>query len=138
MTELTEVTIPASLLEQQVTLTTTITTINSELETLATKRHEAETSLARINRAVAYLRGEIIPIERPAGGSGTRRPMSQAGKDAIRAGLLASAARKREAAATAAASAANQPAQIVPDASVSTPAPVPPAETKAAKKRAGK
>jgi hypothetical protein len=119
MTELTEVTIPASLLEQQVTLTTTITTINSELETLATKRHEAETSLARINRAVAYLRGEIIPIERPAGGTGPRRPMSPEARENIRQGLLASAARKKAAAAGTVA-----PAPQI-DSQESAPAPAP-------------
>jgi succinylarginine dihydrolase len=134
MTTNVAVTIPQELTDQQTTLTTTITSIDTEMEKLANQRHEAEQSLARINRAVGYLKGEIIPVERPAGGIGARRPMSQAGKDAIRAGLLASSARKK----AAAASAASPTAQIVADAPTPVAVPDPLPESPKAAKKGGK
>jgi hypothetical protein len=138
MTTNVAVTIPQELTDQQTTLTTTITSIDTEMEKLANQRHEAEQSLARINRAVGYLKGDIIPVERPAGGVGTRRPMSEQGKQNIRTALIAAAARKREAAATAAASAATLPAPVVSEPSAPTPAPDPLPKTVSAKKGAGK
>ena len=139
MTTNVAVTIPQELTDQQTTLTTTITSIDTEMEKLANQRHEAEQSLARINRAVGYLKGEeIIPVERPAGGIGARRPMSEQGKQNIRTALIAAAARKREAAATAAASAASPTAQIVADAPTPVAVPDPLPKTVSAKKGAAK
>ena len=138
MTTNVAVTIPQELTDQQTTLTTTITSIDTEMEKLANQRHEAEQSLARINRAVGYLKGEIIPVERPAGGVGTRRPMSEQGKQNIRTALIAAAARKREAAATTAASAVSAAAPVESQPSVPVPAADPLPETKAAKKGAAK
>ena len=138
MTTNVAVTIPQELTDQQTTLTTTITSIDTEMEKLANQRHEAEQSLARINRAVGYLKGEIIPVERPTGGVGTRRPMSEQGKQNIRTALIAAAARKREAAATAAASAASPTAQIVADAPTPVAVPDPLPESPKAAKKGGK
>jgi hypothetical protein len=122
MTSMTAVEIPQSLIDQQSSLNSTISTIETEIQKLTGQKLEAQASLSRIIRAIGYLKGEIIPLERPAGGVGTRKPMSEAGKAAIRAGLLASAARKREA--LAAVSAASQAPQIVPEQSAPVPAPV--------------
>ena len=130
MTELTEVTIPQSLIDQQSSLNSTIAQIVAEQSALTTKKAEAENSLLRINKVIAILKGEEVLS--PAGGVGTRKPMSQAGKDAIRAGLLRSAEAKK--AAAVAASAVTAAPQTVPEPSAPTPAPVSPADTKGGKK----
>lgn len=130
MTTMTAVEIPASLIDQQSALNATIAQIIAEQSALTTRKSEAENSLARIDKVIRILRGEEILA--PAGGVGTRKPMSQAGKDAIRAGLLRSAEAKK--AAAVAASAVTAAPQTVPEPSAPTPAPVSPADTKGGKK----
>jgi len=122
--------IPEALTTQQSALTASIAEIVALQEKLASQKLEAETSLRRIDTAIKFLKGESIPLVKP---EGARRPMSQASKDAIRAGLLASAARKK-----AAAEVTNAVPQAVEAASA--PAPAPDAQVKAssAKKGAGK
>jgi hypothetical protein len=129
MTELTEVTIPQSLIDQQSSLNSTIAQIVAEQSALTTKKAEAENSLLRINKVIAILKGEEVLS--PAGGVGTRRPMSEQAKLNIKNGLIAAAARKREAKA---ASTVSQAPQIDSQESAPAPAPVSPADTKGGKK----
>jgi hypothetical protein len=128
-----ELVIPKELLDEKQNLDLMMTELIAHEALVADRRKQIETATVRINKVLAYLRGEEVPADKPAAPG--RKPMSQAGKDAIRAGLLAAAARKREAAE--AAKAVPQAAPVVETASVPTPAPVPPAKASGAKK-AGK
>ena len=109
------VTIPQELIDQQTSLTATLESIATEQAKLSTQKTEAEQSLRRIDTAIKFLRGEAIPLVKP---EGARRPMSEQARANIKAGLLASAARKK------AASAAPQHVETVPVAA-SAPATTP-------------
>jgi len=115
----TTIEIPSALTDQQSALTASIAEIVAQQEKLANQKLEAETSLSRIAQAVRFLRGESIPLVKQ---DGARRPMSEQARANIKAGLLASAARKK------AAGAAAQAPEAVPVAAP-TPATTPKASS---------
>lgn len=123
----TTVEIPTSLLEQQASLNASLATIAEEQAKLATQKSEVEASLARLDRAIRFLRGEEIPVMRPAGSNGPRKPMSEEAKQKIREAML-----RRSAAAKAAV-----PAPSAPEAAPA-PVPVPDTTTKTASAKSGK
>jgi hypothetical protein len=127
----TTVLVPEALTTQQTELTTKLAEIVKQQTDLAAQKIEVETSLRRIDTAIRFLKGEVVI---PVAGSTGRKQMSEEGKANIRAGLIASAARKK--AATEAASAVSQAPQIAETPSAPAPAPVSPADTKGGKKAA--
>ena len=73
--------------------------IVAEQKQLTEKAATVQRDQQRIENAIRILRGEGIPIAKPQGSEpSTRRPMSDEAKARIRAGILAAAAKKREAA----------------------------------------
>ena len=112
---MTEVTIPAELTEQQSHLTNRVAEIEKAIAELVGQKTEAETSLRRISTAVAYLKGEAIPILK----EGTvRRPMTAEARQRISDALKASAAKKKAAIAAQTPAAAPEPVPVA-----TTPAP---------------
>ena len=99
------VVIPAELVAQQSTLVSKIAEIEQQQNELIAQRAEAEASLSRIQNAIRYLNGEMIPVVK----EGTvRRPMSAEARIRISEGL------KRSAAAKKAAAVIPQPVETVP------------------------
>ena len=128
MTTNSVVVVPAELTSQQQTLTSQIAEIDANLAKLTEQRVAAVDGLHRVEHVIRILRNEPEPVTVSG-----RKPMSEQARENIRQGLLASAARKREAAAPAAqaSTAAPQPAAPVV---VTVQASVPPTAATASKK----
>jgi hypothetical protein len=120
--------IPESLLVQQTTLANKLTEIAAQQAELTGQQHEVEASLQRISRAIAFLRGEVIPAEKSAGG---RRAMSPEGRANIAAGLRA--AHERKVAAQAAPQPTPPPSEPVVVPVVADPTPAAPKAARARK-----
>jgi hypothetical protein len=87
--------VPAELTTQFDTLTARLTQIDTHAAELVAQRKDVEINLTRVRTAIAYLKGEAIPIMKP---EGAKRVMSAEARQRISDGLKASAARKKAAA----------------------------------------
>lgn len=84
--------VPEALTAQYNTLTSKLADIEQQQSALNAQRAEVEASLSRIQNAIRYLNGEMIPVVK----EGTvRRPMSAEARENIRQGLLRAAAAKK-------------------------------------------
>jgi peptidoglycan hydrolase CwlO-like protein len=86
--------VPQALTAQYNTLTSKLADIEQQQGALTAQRAEVEASLSRIQNAIRYLNGEMVPLVKEGP---VRRPMSQEAKDRIRAGILAARAKKKAA-----------------------------------------